>query len=216
MKKTCLILALLTILTTQAQGFCANYHPLESPQMPDMFIQATPNEREESAKNIESIYQNLIPLDIKFENGLDPYEQQDNYSCARSPYASIRISMRMYCKNETIEPGYYLLTPRAVNGRTYILFKQLGKVVNSIPSFGEKQIDCDKEYPQPKDPFDSAPFGLRSIWKAFGIISGRRTPMPKTPQSKIDCFAYDDQYYGINVYYKDKLYKTVYKIKLYE
>lgn len=173
-------------------------------------------EEKNEEQDIAQIYQKLIPLDIEFENNLDPYEQQDNHSCARSPYPLLRTVMTMYCKNETIQPGYYLLTPRKINGRTYILFKERGKVLHSVPIFGITQIDPEKEFPKPKDPCDDAPFGLRSAWKLFGIISGRRTQAPKIPQHKVDCFAYDDQFYGINIYYKDRIYKTVYKIKLYE
>ncbi len=188
--------------------------PLEEPQ--SFLTIDKPVEEKDKVTNIAKIYSDLIPIDIKFENNLDPYEQQDNYSYARSPYPLIRTVMTMFCKADTIPPGYYLLTPRKINGRTYILFKEGGKVLYSIPTFEEKQIDPEKEYPQPKDPYDSAPFGLRSVWKTFGIISGRRTPNPVVPQHKVDCFAYDDQFYGINIYYKDRIYKTVYKIKNYE
>lgn len=166
--------------------------------------------------SIEDTYQNLIPLDITFENGLDPYEQQDNYTCQMSPYPLIRTVMPLFCKKVTIPPGYYLLTPRKINGRTYILYKQTGKVLCSIPVFEEKQIDPEKEYPKAEDPYESAPMGLRSAFKVFGVISGRRTPIPKIPQYKTDCFAYDDQFYGINIYYKDRLYKTLYKSQIYE
>ena len=122
----------------------------------------------------------------------------------------------MYCKTEMIPQGYYLLTPRKINGRTYMLYKQQGKVLYSVPVFAEKQVDPEKEYPQAKDPYESAPMGLRSAWKFLGIISGRRTPIAKIPECKVDCLSYDDQFYGINVYYKDRMYKTLYKIKIYE
>jgi hypothetical protein len=153
---------------------------------------------------------------MTFENNLDPYEQQDNYTCARSPYPSIRIAMPMYSLKTTIEPGYYLLTPRKVGARDYMLFKESGKVLYSVPIFESKQIDPEKEYPQAKDPYDNAPYGLKSIFKGLGIISGRRTPIIKMPTHKLECFQYNDQFYGINVYYKDRIYKTVYKIKNYE
>lgn len=167
-------------------------------------------------KSIETIYNNLLPCTIQFENNLDPYEQQDNYNYVRSPYPLIRTVMPLYSHKTVIPPGYYLLTPRKIDAKTYILFKQQGKILYTSPIFEEVQIDIEQEYPQPKDPYDSAPFGLRSIWKGFGIISGRRTPIPKVPQHKLDCFQYDDKFYGINIYYKDKLYKTVFKIQLYE
>lgn len=216
MKKISLVIIFLVFISqciNQAIAKPANL-PLEDT---DGFITIEkPVEKTVKEEDIEQIYRSLIPLDVKFENNLDPYEQQDNYSCARSPYPLIRTVMVMSCLNDTIMPGYYLLTPRKINGRTYILFKENGKVLYSVPTFGEKQIDPEKEYPQPKDPYDSAPFGLRSVWKTFGVISGRRTPNPKLPQHKVDCFAYNDQFYGINIYYKDRIYKTVYKIKNYE
>lgn len=216
MKKINLVIIILIFILQNANQALSQIHsfPLEQPET--FLTIDKPVEEKDKETDIAKIYRDLIPIDIKFENNLDPYEQQDNYSFARSPYPLIRTVMVMYCKNETIPPGYYLLTPRQINGRTYILFKECGKVLYSVPVFGEKQIDPEKEYPLPKDPYDSAPFGLKSVWKGFGIISGRRTPNPKVPQHKVDCFAYDDQFYGINIYYKDKIYKTVYKIKKYE
>lgn len=211
MKKNTILLLIL-LISGQLISFAANFQSLE---IPEAFIQMSKIPQTQTDK-IESIYNKLIPCDIKFENNLDPYEQQDNYSYGRSPYPLIRTIMDMYSQKTTIPPGYYLLTPRKINGREYLLFKQQGKVLYAAPIFENTQIDVDKEYPQPEDPYDKVPLGLRSAWKLFGIISGRRTPIVKVPQHKLDCFAYDDQFYGINVYYKDRLYKTVYKIKIYE
>lgn len=211
MKKTILLLILL--ISGQLISFGANFHSLE---VPSELVNISTTHPKSQTEKIETIYNKQIPCDIKFENDLDPYEQQDNYSYGMSPYPLIRTVMNLYAQKTTIPPGYYLLTPRKINGRTYMLFKQTGKVLFIVPVFEDKQIDSDKEYPQPKDPYESAPLGLRSAWKFLGVISGRRTPIVKTPQNKIDTFAYDDQFYGINVYYKDRIYKTVYKVKLYE
>jgi len=166
--------------------------------------------------DIEAIYNKQIPCDVTFENNIDPYEQQDNYSWTLSPYPDVRLVMPMYSLKTIIEPGYYLLTPRQIGARYYILFKQSGKILYSVPVYESKQIDIDKEYQRIKDPYEDAPFGLKSIFKAFGVISGRRTHIPKLPQYKVNCYDYDDRFYGMDIYYKDRVYKTVYKTKLYE
>ncbi len=212
MKKIIIVIFLLLLLQASSETYAIGPIPQE-------FIQATEPTKEipkESAFDIEAIYNKQIPLDIKFENNLDPYEQQDNYSCAMSPYPLVRTVMPMYSLKTIIEPGYYLLTPRKIGARDYLLFKERGRVLYTAPIFESKQIDPEKEYPQPKDPYDDAPFGLKSVFKGLGIISGRRTHAPQVPMHKVDCFQYNDQFYGINVYYKDRIYKTVYKTKLYE
>lgn len=180
------------------------------------FIDALQEKSDLTRSEAEKIYNNLILPDVTFENNLDPYEQQDNYSYGRSPYPLIRTVTSIHCHKTVIEPGYYLLTPRKINARYYLLFKQQGKVLYTIPIFENKQVNPATTYPQAKDPYEDAPFGLRSVYKLFGIISGRRTPNVQVPQHDVKCFAYNDQYYGINVYYKDRLYKTIYKVQTYE
>lgn len=219
MKKIIIFIFLFNLSISSALGMSFYPEMDTGPQAPSALIpppHQIDNTQNIKNQNIEAIYNNLLPCPIQFENNLDPYEQQDNYNYVRSPYPLIRTVMPLYSIKTTIPPGYYLLTPRKIDSKTFILFKQQGKVLYTSPIFEEVQIDIEQEYPQPKDPYDKAPFGLRSIWKGFGIISGRRHPIPKVPQHKIDCFQYDDKYYGINIYYKDKLYKTVFKIQLYE
>lgn len=213
MKKLIFSIILLLFVLNISKSYASAPRPIEPSEA---FIQSAKTEKKETNLDIESIYKKQIPLDIKFENNLDPYEQQDNYTCSMSPYPLIRTVMPMYSFKTVIEPGYYLLTPRKIESRYYLLFKERGKVLYSAPIFEVKEVDPDKEYQKVKDPYDDAPFGLKNIFKFLGIISGRRTPIPKAPIYKVDCFEYNDQYYGINIYYKDKLYKTVYKIKNYD
>lgn len=212
MNKILILIILILTISTEAKIYASGPRPIEIPQE---FIQATEPSKEADL-DIEAVYNHQIPLDIKFENNLDPYEQQDNYTCARSPYPLVRTVMPMYSLKTVIEPGYYLLTPRKIGARDYLLFKERGRVLYTAPIFESKQVDPEKEYPQPKDPYDDAPFGLKNVFKGLGIISGRRTQTPQIPMHKVDCFQYNDQFYGINIYYKDRMYKTVYKIKLYE
>lgn len=216
MKKIIILILLLLSFLVEIKIYASEPRPIEPTQE---FIQATEpddDENKDAKFDIQAVYNKQIPLDIQFENNLDPYEQQDNYTYARSPYPLIRTVMPMYSLKTTIPVGYYLLTPRKIGARDYLLFKEGGRVLYSVPVFESKQVDPDKEYPQPKDPYDNAPFGLKSVFKGFGIISGRRTHAPIVPMHKVDCFEYNDEFYGINVYYKDRMYKTVYKIKLYE
>jgi hypothetical protein len=219
MKKNLLILVLSTMIFSVFSPAFAGpptppIIPLEIQSEQGGFITPSKEKQPISDMQIEKIYNTLIPCDVTFENGLDPFEQQDNYPYGRSPYPLIRTVSRLYCQKTVIEPGYYLVTPRQLNARYYLLFKQQGKVLYTVPIYSESQINPAVQFPKPIDPYENAPFGLKSLFKLFGIISGRRTPVVKTPDSKVDCFYFNDQYFGINIYYKDRLYKTIYKVKL--
>ena len=57
-----------------------------------------------------------------------------------SLYPLFRLMSPLYFKNVTVEPGYYLLTPREHKGNWYILFKEGGKVKYIIPVYDKKIV----------------------------------------------------------------------------
>ncbi len=81
----------------------------------------------------EKLYQDAEPFKTKLFNDIDPYQDEDMIRYSWSPYPLFRTSANLYFKDYTIEPGYYLLTPRTFNGKDYVLFKQNGKVQFIIP-----------------------------------------------------------------------------------
>lgn len=85
------------------------------------------------AVDYDELYQNAQPFPSKLYNGIDPYEDEDALKYAWSPYPLFRTAADLYFKEFKIEPGYYILTPRKLQGKDYVLFKQNGKVQFIIP-----------------------------------------------------------------------------------
>lgn len=85
--------------------------------------------------NYEQIYRELEPADFSYVHNIDPGEMYDVQYTSWSPYPLFRLTSPLFFKNTTIEPGYYLLTPREQNGRWFILFKEQGKVKYIIPVY---------------------------------------------------------------------------------
>ncbi len=83
--------------------------------------------------NYDNLYDNAELFPSKLYNGIDPYQDEDIIKYAWSPYPLFRTSADLYFKNITIPPGYYLLTPRTLGGKDYLLFKENGKVSYIIP-----------------------------------------------------------------------------------
>ncbi len=81
----------------------------------------------------DTLYENAQPFQSKLFNDIDPFQDEDNIKYAWSPYPLFRTSANLYFKDYKIEPGYYLLTPRTMGGKDYVLFKQNGKVSFVIP-----------------------------------------------------------------------------------
>ena len=83
--------------------------------------------------NYDSLYDNAEMFPSKLYNGIDPFQDEDTIKYAWSPYPLFRTSAEMYFKDIMIPPGYYLLTPRTLGGKDYLLFKENGKVSYIIP-----------------------------------------------------------------------------------
>lgn len=168
---------------------------------------------EQSAiSDYDEIYYNLAVPDIVFENDVDPYEAEDNAKFGISPYPLMRISSTLVFKESKIQPNYYLITPREVNDNYYLLFKQGGKVRYIIPVYESKTILPLTTYPKPpekkKQWWD---YPLTPLKWGLGIVMGKDDPPPKTPDTLVKAFDLDNRYYEIDLYYNDKVYKTIYK-----
>ncbi|MBR1776284.1 hypothetical protein IJ750_04340 [bacterium] len=106
-----------------------------------------------ATKNYAQIYKDLEPADFSYLHDIDPDQYYDMKDSAWSVYPLLRLNSPIYFKNSTIEPGYYLLTPREHNGKWYLLFKQNGVVAHIIPVY-DRDYTPEKFYeehiPQPK------------------------------------------------------------------
>ena len=104
-------------------------------------------------KDYASIYNNLEPADFSYLHDIDPDQYYDMKDTAWSVYPLFRLNSAIYFKNQTIEPGYYLLTPREHDGKWYMLFKQNGVVKHIIPVYDRDytpEMFYDEHIPKPK------------------------------------------------------------------
>ncbi len=86
-----------------------------------------------AAKDYEMLYNEAEVPQIKLMHNLDPYQNEDYYNYAWSPYPLFRTATTLYFKDIIIPPGYYLLAARNIKNKDYIFFKDSGKVKYIIP-----------------------------------------------------------------------------------
>jgi len=60
----------------------------------------------------EKIYEGLERPTFSYIHGIDPDQYFDSRNYAWSPYPLFRLNSEIYFKDQKIEPGYYLLTPK--------------------------------------------------------------------------------------------------------
>ena len=131
----------------------------------------------------EQIYRELEVPDFSFVHNIDPGEMYDTQYTSWSPYPLFRLTSPLYFKNITIEPGYYLLTPREHKGNWYILFKEAGKVKYIIPAYNREIVPMgfyDENLPKAKLT-PSQKFHIK-FYDFVGkyIRSSQRKPAPDT------------------------------------
>lgn len=85
--------------------------------------------------DIEQMYRDLPVPEFKYIHDIDPDEYQDTRYTTWSPYPLFRLITPLYFKNITVQPGYYLLTPREHEGAWFMLFKEAGRVKYIIPCY---------------------------------------------------------------------------------
>ncbi len=131
----------------------------------------------------EQIYRELEVPDFSFVHNIDPGEMYDTQYTSWSPYPLFRLTSPLYFKTITIEPGYYLLTPREHKGNWYILFKEAGKVKYIIPAYNREIVPMgfyDENLPKAKLT-PSQKFHIK-FYDFVGkyIRSSQRKPAPDT------------------------------------
>ena len=87
------------------------------------------------------IYNELEVADFSYISGIDPYQNEDYVRYKFSPYPLLRSGVDFRFKNIVIPSGYYLLTPRSMKGKDYVLFKQQGRVMYTIPVYKKVPLD---------------------------------------------------------------------------
>ncbi len=161
-------------------------------------------------KNYSQIYNQLEPANFSYLHGIDPEEYYDTKNAAWSIYPLLRLNSAIYFKNQTIEPGYYLLTPREHNGKSYMLFKQNGKVLHIIPVYEKgatPQHFYEEHIPQPKLT-RSQKWHLNSLEK----LGNRKHSKRQAPvKSFLEVDDLENYFININIYYGEYKYSTLFR-----
>ena len=155
----------------------------------------------------DGIYDNLVEPDFDYIFNLDPYQSEEYTKYMYSPYPLFRSGVNLIFKSKVIPPGYYLLTPREKDGKTYVLFKENGRVAFVIPVYDEDWIletFYDDKLPK-ENKTKTQKLGEKSmnfIGKRWGK-KNQRTPIPKAYIEFNDRGLYWDMilYYGEKKYY---------------
>ena len=162
-------------------------------------------------KNYDEIYEMLEEPDFEYIFGLDPYQADEYTKYMYTPYPLFRTGVNLIFKSKTIPPGYYLLTPREKNGKTWILFKENGKVSYVIPIYKEEAVP--EEFYEDKIPHPTPNLYEKIRNKTMDFIGtkwghkNQRTPIPKAYIEFNDM----GMYWDMILYYGDKKYYLLFK-----
>ncbi len=159
----------------------------------------------------EQIYRDLPVPTHKYVHGIDPGEYYDMKDSAWSPYPLFRLTGPLFFKTITIEPGYYLLTPREHEGSWYMLFKEQGKIKYIIPVYDRDitpEFFYDENLPKPQLTWSQRVHlnFLDFVGKHFA--SSKRKPAPQTYLEATDL---DNNYLSLVVYWGSHRYYMVFR-----
>ncbi len=162
------------------------------------------------SKNYVKIYNDLEPATFKYMHDIDPDQYYDIKDTTWTPYPLLRLNSYIYFKNQAVEPGYYLLTPREYKGKWYLLLKQNGKVSHIIPVYDRgivPELFYEKHIPKPKlTKSQKIHMGVLSFLGKFDG-SKRRDPV----KSYLEINDLENYFVSIVVYYGAHKYYTIFR-----
>lgn len=161
-------------------------------------------------KNYSEIYNNLEPANFSYLHNIDPDQYYDTKDAAWSVYPLLRLNSAIYFKNQTIEPGYYLLTPREHKGKWYILFKQNGVVMHIIPVY-DRDYTPEKFYDQhiPKPKLTKSQKIHMGILKTVGKVKSSKRKEPV--KSYLEVNDLENYFVSLVIYYGGHKYSTIFR-----
>ena len=147
-------------------------------------------------------------------HNIDPDQYYDMKDATWAPYPLLSLNSYIYFKDISIEPGYYLLTPREHKGKWYMLFKQNGKVSHIIPVYERDitpELFYEKHLPQPKyTKAQKIHMGVLSFLGKFNSTK-RKDPI----KSYMEITDLENHFVSIIIYYGNHKYSTIFRtIKL--
>lgn len=164
-----------------------------------------------SADDYLKLYEEAQPYNSRFFNDVDPWQDEDSLKYAWSPYPLFRSSEPLYFKNFfKIDPGYYLLTPRTIEKKDYVLFKQNGKVKFIVPAVKVTNTPVGF-YPQNtphKKPTFWGKVGQKLADAANGVCKDNKRQKPPQSLMKMENRA---PFYILHFYYGEHCYILVFK-----
>ena len=166
-----------------------------------------------SQDDYEQAYRDLEVPTFSYIHGIDPDQYYDMKDTMWSPYPLLRINSPLYFKTITVEPGYYLLTPREYKGNWYILFKESGAVKYIIPVFS-KDYTPESYY---RDNLPELEMNKSQRWQIKFLNSwGRHVRKSKRKPAitcNIELTDLDNNFLLIELYYGPHKYSTIYRIE---
>lgn len=169
-----------------------------------------PPTRTKATKDYAQIYNDLDVPTFSYLHDIDPDQYYDMKDTSWSVYPLFRLNSPLYFKNITIEPGYYLLTPREHNGDWFMLFKQNGTVKHIIPVY-ERDYTPETFYNDhiPKPKYTTA----QKIHMGFlDFIGNFKSTKRKTPvQSYLEVNDLENYFVSIIIYYGSHKYSTIFR-----
>ena len=142
---------------------------------------------------------------------IDPGQYFDMMNTTWSPYPSFRLVSPIYFKTITIQPGYYLLTPREYKGVWYILFKQAGKIVYIVPTYNRDIVPeffYQNRLPKAKLSIGQK-FQIKGLnWIGSHFDCAKRRP---APASYLEVTDLDNNYLSMVIYWGDFRYYTIFR-----
>lgn len=160
----------------------------------------------------EEIYDTLEMADFEYIFGIDPYQAEDYTKYMYSPYPLFRVGVPFIFKDIEITPGYYILTPRKKDGKTYVLFKERGRVKYLIPVY-ETEIVLPTFYDQ------YIPEKKKGFWEkvrvgasnTIGRLFPHQTQRMPAPKAYIEVNDIEREFFQVILYYGEQKYYMLFK-----
>ncbi len=158
------------------------------------------------------IYEKLEPADFEYIFGIDPYQAEDYTKYMYSPYPLFRVGVPFIFKGTEIKPGYYILTPRKKDGKTYVLFKEQGRVKYLIPVYETDLVNplfYDQYIPEKKKGFWEK--RIKGASDFIGRLFPKKTQRMPAPKAYIDVNDIEGEFYQVILYYGEQKYYMIFR-----
>ena len=167
---------------------------------------------ESKAIDYVTLYKEAKPADFELVHNIDPYQNEDYQKYAWSPFPLFRLSSDVHFKGQSIPAGYYILTPRTMNGNDYVFFKEAGKVKYIIPVVKKDLVPIDfyhNNIPEPK--YTKWQKFKKNTSEGFYKVFRNSSKKAPPPSSYITTEIVEGGYYAIILHYGESKYFLVFK-----